>query len=559
MSVFYQIIYNFRYSNKMQSYKKKIKIRLVFSKKTHNFAQNYRIMPMMRNRFWIIILSFILLTANVYSQSDSVGGYSAERPLVFEDSESIWPYSYLNDNGEPEGYCIDLIHLLMQKLDIPYVIRLKNHQEVLQDLKDGKADLALGLGDVYEKKYGNYGRTTITLLTQSVATPKGRKAAVKSFRDLKNQMVTVKDSGLCHHLMVDYGWGDHAIIRRDMANAIQEINDKGEGQIVWNTLTLKWLINHYHLDNLSLTPVNMPHGETKFLSQNQHLLDLIDKAYAELSATEQLLPLEQKWLYPDRKVPGRPIWEWYVAGLALLVLALILFLYIRERKKKARTAAAIQEMSTQVNGITVSDKIRFWAYLVRKQQFVWYNHNGQPSAAYSPDDFMKRYNKNDATRLRAAIERLVTQQKDNRGRENEEETLELRARDLECGDRELHDFVIDLTILARNRHKKPAVIFAAKREITKEHHLKRLNAERSLRYLSVFYNDESGNIFFNGDGILLNANSKASELLACDIDKMAKNQRPLPHHLHPSAGSRWLPWHHDYRQPHRRFPDKGSL
>ena len=467
-------------------------------------------------------MSFTLLTANVYSQSDSVGVYSEERPLVFEDSESIWPYSYLNEDGEPEGYCIDLIHLLMQKLDIPYVVRLKNHQEVLQDLKDGKADLVLGLGDIYEKKYGYYGRTTITLLTQSVATPKGLKTAVKSFRDLKNQMVTVKDSGLCHHLMVDYGWGDRAIVRRDMAKAIQEINDKGEGQIVWNTLTLKWLINHYHLDNLSLTPVNMPHGETKFLSPDRHLLDLIDKAYAELSATEQLLLLEQKWLYPDREVPGRPLWEWYVAGLALLILAFILYLYVRAKKKNSRSAAAIQEMSTQLNGITASDKIRFWAYLVKKQQFVWYDHNGLPSATYSSSDFIKRYSKNDAALLTAAIERLVTRQKDERGHEDEEETLELRARDQECGDHELHDFVIDLTILARNRQRKPAVILAAKREITKEHQLKRLNAERSLRYLSVFYNDESGNLFFNGDGILLNANSKASELLACDIDKMAK-------------------------------------
>ena len=474
------------------------------------------------NRFWIIILCFTLLTANVSAQSDSVLIYSAERPLVFEDSESIWPYSYLNDNGEPEGYCIDLIRLLMQKLGIPYVVRLKNHQEVLQDLKDGKADLALGLGDIYELKYGHYGRTTITLLTQSVATPKGQKTAIKSFSDLKNQMVTVKDSSLCHHLMVDYGWGDHAIVRHDMSKAIQEINDKGEGQIVWNTLTLKWLINHYHLDNLSVSLVNMPHGETKFMSPDQHLLDLIDKAYAELSANEQLLPLEQKWLYPDRVVPGRPLWEWHVAGLALLILAFILYLYARAKKKNSRSAAAIHEMSTQLNGITASDKIRFWAYLVKKQQFVWYDHNGLPSATYSSSDFMKRYSKNDAALLTAAIERLVTRQKDERGHEDEEETLELRARDQECGDHELHDFVIDLTILARDRQRKPAVILAAKREITKEHQLKRLNAERSLRYLSVFYNDESGNLFFNGDGILLNANSKASELLACDIDKMAK-------------------------------------
>lgn len=477
---------------------------------------------MIMSRFWIIILCFTLLAANVSAQSDSARAYSAEKPLVFEDSESIWPYSYLNEKGDPEGYCIDLIRLLMQKLDIPYVVRLKNHQEVLQDLKEGKADLALGLGDVYEKKHGYYGRTTITLLTQSVATPKDQDVAIKSFSDLKSQMVTVKDSSLCHHLMVDYGWGDHAIVRRDMAAAIQEISDKGEGQIVWNTLTLKWLISHYHLDNLSLTSVNMPHGETKFMSRDQHLLDLIDKAYAELSATEQLLPLEQKWLYPDRVEPGRPLWEWYVAGFALLILALALYIFIRAWKKNSRTMAANQEMSTQVNTITASDKIRFWAYLARKHEFVWYDHNGQPSATYSAEDFMKRYSKDDATRLTAAIERLVTRQKNERGHEDEEETLELRAMDPECGDHELHDFVIVLTILARNIHKRPTVIFAAKREITKEHQLKLINAERSLRYLSAFYSDESGNMLFNADGVLLNANSKASELLACDIDKMVK-------------------------------------
>ena len=233
-------------------------------------------------RLLITILCFSLLTVNVSAQSDSVITYTEDRPLVFEDSESIWPFSFLNDKGEPEGYCIDLLRLLMQELHIPYVVRLKNHQEVLQDLKDGKADLILGLGDVYEEKYGHYGRTTITLLTQSVATPKSQEVTIKSFRDLRNQQVIVKDSSLCHHLMVDYGWGDHAIVSHDIAQAIQDINAKGEGQIVWNTPTLKWLIKHYQLDNLMLTPVNMPYGETKFLSNNQHLLNLIDKTYAEL-------------------------------------------------------------------------------------------------------------------------------------------------------------------------------------------------------------------------------------------------------------------------------------
>lgn len=474
------------------------------------------------NRLLIIILC-TLLTSNVSAQSDSALVYPVERPLIIEDSESIWPYSFLNEQGEPEGYCIDLIRLLMNELHIPYEVRLKNHQEVLQDLKEGRADLILGLGDVYGEKFGRYGRTTITLLTQSVATPKDKKVAIKNFGDLKNQQVIVKDSGLCHHLMVDYGWGDRATVTRDMTKAIQEANDKKEGQIVWNTLTLKWLINHYHLDNLKLTPVNMPHGETKFMASDQRLLDLIDKTYAELNATGQLLPLEQKWLYPDREEPGRPIWEWYMAGLALLVLAFVLYLFLRVWKNKRQASAEHQTLSSQISQITQNGKVRFWIYLVPKDQFVWYDQTGAPSVTYSANDFMKRYNKDDATQLTDAIDQLVTCHKDKKGHEEQEKTLELRARDTECGDMGLHDFIVDLTVLRRNRKRKPTVIVAVKREITKEHHLKRINAERSLRYLSVFYNDESGNIIFSGEGVLQNANPKASELLECDIDEMVKN------------------------------------
>ena len=473
-------------------------------------------------RLLITILGFSLLTANVSAQSDSVITYTEERPLVFEDSESIWPFSFLNDKGEPEGYCIDLIRLLMQKLDIPYVVRLKSHQQTLKDLKEGKADLILGLGDVYEEKYGHYGRTTVTLLTQSVATPKSQEVTIKNFRDLRNQQVIVKDSSLCHHLMVDYGWGDNAIVSHDIVKAIQDINTKGEGQIVWNTPTLKWLISHYQLDNLTLTPVNMPHGETKFLSNDQHLIDMIDKAYAQLCAANQLLELEKKWLYPDREAPQRPIWEWYLAGLALLLLAVILYIYARVRRKDQRTTALRQQLVSQVNQITKSDKVRFWTYLVKKKQFVWYGKDAQPSATYDASEFMKRYSKEDATKLKEALERLVTRHMDGKGHEEQEETLELRAKDMECGDQELHDFVVDLTVLRHTSEGKPLIIIADKKDITKERRLKKVNAERSLRYLSIFYNDASGVIYFNGDGILMNANPKASELFECDIDEMVK-------------------------------------
>jgi PAS domain-containing protein len=487
----------------------------------------------MMNRL-LIFLCLLLLSANVSAQTDSVRVYTDERPLVFEDSESIWPYSFLNEKGEPEGYCIDLIKMLMSELGIPYVIQLKPHQEVLQDLKAGRADLILGLGDVYEEKFGHYGQTTVTLLTQSVATPKIKSVAIKSFRDLgnKGQQVIVKDSGLCHHLMVDYGWDDHVVVSHDIAKSIQEVNEKQEGQIVWNTLTLKWLINYYHLENLQLTPVNMPHGETKFIATDRHLLELIDKTYVELCATDQLSALEKKWLYPDREAPERPIWEWYLAGFALVLLVITIIYLAHKLQQVRRFTKDRNNLGRQLAQFADNSHVRIWTYDAKKHQFAWHNKKGKVARTYTPEDFAQYYSKEDFTLLKEALDRLITQHVDSRGHVVKEETLELKAKDVDSGDSELRDSVIVLSILSYDNHGKPSVIMGTIKDVTREHHLKQMNSDRVLRYWSVFYNDEAGIIFFDKDGYLQNANPIASELFQCDIDKTVKKHVHLNDFFH---------------------------
>ena len=51
--------------------------------------------------------------------------YSEQRPLVYEDAWDLWPYVFLNENGEPDGYNIDLLKMIFKELDIPYIIRLR--------------------------------------------------------------------------------------------------------------------------------------------------------------------------------------------------------------------------------------------------------------------------------------------------------------------------------------------------------------------------------------------------------------------------------------------------
>ena len=83
----------------------------------------------------MLLLSVYLSLAAAFAQSDTTRVFSVNSPLIYEDVWDLWPYSFLNDNGDPDGFNVDLIRLIMKELDIPYEIRLKPSSEAYHDLK----------------------------------------------------------------------------------------------------------------------------------------------------------------------------------------------------------------------------------------------------------------------------------------------------------------------------------------------------------------------------------------------------------------------------------------
>ena len=66
-----------------------------------------------------VIVFCMLPVAVASAQNDSMRVFTEQHPLVFEDSHALWPYSFTNDRGEPEGFCVDLVKAVMGELGIP--------------------------------------------------------------------------------------------------------------------------------------------------------------------------------------------------------------------------------------------------------------------------------------------------------------------------------------------------------------------------------------------------------------------------------------------------------
>jgi len=479
-----------------------------------------------RHLLLLLFLCLFLPITHVSAQPEETKLYTKENPLVYEDAQDLWPYSFLNDEGQPEGFNIDLVEKLLKELNIPYVIRLKPELEAFDDLKAGKADLTLGLAAGFHDAYGHYGRHTITLFTQSVATPKKNRIEIKTFRDLgKNGLkVIVNDSSLCHHLMLDYGWGDNVVISRDMKKSIQQVSVDEKDQIVWNTLSLKWLIKHYHLDNLELAPVNMPHGEYKFMSNDLHLLDLLDKAYADLHIKDEIQPIENKWLYPEHQEKKTPDWQWVLIAIASLLLVLAIVYFVSYQLRIKRIMKTNRQLNRRLALINETTQVRIWTYDVNANEVSWRNENGKVAYTYTMEEFSQRYSEEDFQHLKDALDRLISQHKDAKGHEEEEVTLELKAKDMEDGDNELRNFLVVVSVLRRDKDGKPSVIIGTKKDVTEARRLKRLEDERTLRYWSIFYSQDAAILLFDRLGIIQDISPKACELCRCDGDKLIKQR-----------------------------------
>ena len=100
-------------------------------------------------RIYCIILSLCLMLTSAASTASAANGkdttmvYNEARPLIYEDAWDLWPYVFLNENGEPDGYNVDLLKMIFKELDIPYVVRLKPTLEAQSDLRERKSDLML--------------------------------------------------------------------------------------------------------------------------------------------------------------------------------------------------------------------------------------------------------------------------------------------------------------------------------------------------------------------------------------------------------------------------------
>jgi len=473
----------------------------------------------------VAILIALLTPLYAIGQTTAEKHYTEENPLVYEDAWDLWPYVFLNEHGEPEGFNVDMLKELFRVLNIPFEIKLKSTADALEDLRAGRSDLMMRLGATFHDDYAYYGKEVVQLFTHSVVSPKSKPLSVRTMDDLGGHQVIVHSGSLSHRRLVEGGWGKNVVPYDDMKEAIQKVSTEDEGLIVWNTMSLKWLMKKFQTDNLQITPLDVQHGEYKFYSMDTVLLHKLDSAYAILCSTDRILPIQNKWFYPERVDTGVPGWVKYVVtiiGLLVFLLAYyVIVLHLRERKMSHLIEKHNKRMALTLR----MTKVRVWLWDVVRQKVIWMNADGEmEKEEHLLSEYERDYTPESFGQMKEVMRQMIDGSKSNIVQEL-----------IGAGRQRGREYVLTLSVFRRSKRGRPLMLVGMLDDQTERLIAQRKAKDNMLRYQSIFSTSMVDMTYYNPDGFLSDINEKACQTFNCSREDMLAERPPFYYALEDNS------------------------
>ena len=292
------------------------------------------------------------------------------RQLVIKGDRAFPPYEFINEQGEPDGFNVELIRAVMEKVGMPYTLSLEYWPQVVKEFKEGKVDVITGImysnqrAEVF--KFG----AIHTFVYQNVIYRRGR-TPITEIENLEGLQIVVQNGAITHEMLENLAIRAHIIVVPDLYGGLRMLSKGKYDVALCNEEMALNIIKKMGLDNLEMSELDLPPDEYCFAGKNDSLLTVIDKAFYRLQREGEYDRIFNKWFsIPIHRIPQ---WVYIVLGVLLSVVTLgyLFIVLLRRQVKKANHEAKQQNMklSLAIKG----SNIAFWEFDVLAETFKAYN------------------------------------------------------------------------------------------------------------------------------------------------------------------------------------------
>ena len=252
------------------------------------------------------------------------------------------PFEYLNTNGDPEGFNIDIIQAIGRVMNIKIKIDLGPWDEVRQQLENGKIDAIAGMFRTIERdKLVDF---SIPHFIVSYAVFVRDDSDISSIEDIQDKTILVQNKDLGHDYVLENRIGEKIITRQNWDDVLKLLS-KGQGDCaIVSRLQGIRLIKDLKLTNIH--PVGAPIIQRKYCiavkEGDSNLLFVINEGLSIIKTTGEYDRIYEKWfdVYESSSITFSRLLEfalWASIPIALLTFLVISWTWSLRRQVKSKT------------------------------------------------------------------------------------------------------------------------------------------------------------------------------------------------------------------------------
>lgn len=279
---------------------------------------------------------------------------SKSRIIVGGDN-SFPPYEFLDKNGQPTGYNVELSKAIAKQIGINVDIRLEKWDKIRNELENGSIDIIHGMFYSPERNKIFSFSPPHTYIHYIIASYK-KGPVYETMEDLKGKKILVMKGDIMHDLAIKYGYEKDIIAVSSQKEALQILfSGKYSCALVAKTPALYWIKqNEWNRLKLSKKPLLSPEYCFATMKNNEALQAKFTDGLAALKKTGEYRKIYSKWLGVYEKQTD---WKEILNYIIIIVISLILMLMaafiwvkmlrqqVRARTKELRARSFFLDMS----------------------------------------------------------------------------------------------------------------------------------------------------------------------------------------------------------------------
>ena len=454
----------------------------------------------------LFTLHYSLFTATITAQQ--IHEYTEDQPLVIVSDWEFPPYEFSNDKGEPDGYNIEVLDIILDRLHIPHRYVMQEWYLATETFERREADLIFALSFNYMKRPYVMTRNLLHFYRiVSVRRPDEKPLTKIGLLGKEDTIIMKANDYAPIRILMTNPEPPFTIEYHSPKEALTGVQRGTYDYFLWGEIPIQRKLKEFGLDTLKTDLTDIPPGELRLIGYDKELIDAIDDEYARLEQAGQLEKIYDKWFHPEREHNDTsPIPIFIIIGAIIVgLISLLLSRLIRIRVQKA-----IDE-SKDINSMMTQALSMGNYYVIEHDLQTHRAHNAYgnllPPEGLTAEEF---------------IERLLPEQRDDFRHTMQKITEELKSTELKirwnAGTQEKPDWrYLHGNSIVETENGKPCYIVNSVKDVTHDIMEERKTRETGERYIKIFKTSLIAMSFYDANQNFIDANDQMRKLSGIDI------------------------------------------